>query len=789
VKPLEKSEEKEEKTKKRTMQRIKILSLLFACLVVASCSTTRKLKPGQVLYVGARVKINPDSAGSIANEKEVKKTLEAKTRPRPNKSFLGIKWKLQLYNLAGDSVKPRGLGNWLKNKVGEKPVLLSEVKVRYNNDVLKSYLISQGYLQAEVTGDTVVRNKKGRAIYTAYTGQRYKQNSVTFPKDTGTLTRTINTNKENSLIKVGDFYDLDTYKNERIRIDNDLKEKGYFYFSPDYMLIQVDSTIGRNMVDVRVKVKDIAPDAALKPYAIRNINIYPSYTIRRDSILRSLKPLQYKDFAIYDNRNTFKPKVFDRLVFFKKGEIYNRKDHNQSLNRMVNIGAFQDVRAEFLPLDSFKNNELDLNIYLTPLRKNSLSFSVTGTNKSSNFVGSEVKITQTTRNLFRGAEILDVSASGGFETQYSGQSRGLNSYSFTAEGKLTFPQFIVPFYKPQSTNAFIPKTVASLSYQLLSRGTIYKLNSFKTELGYNWKENLYKEHNLNPISINLVRPTKRDSLELDTLYRQTPGLENTLQEQFIIGSNYNFTFTNQMEDNRRNNTFFYGSLETGGNLWGLFVDKDAKGKRSLFDIPLTQFVRLEADLRNYHKIKRNLVWANRLNMGYGYAYGNSTSLPFVRQFFAGGSNDIRAFRARSLGPGTYKVDPNLAFADQAGDIKLLLSSELRFKIAGILHGAVFADAGNIWLRKEDKGVPGTTNVGRPGSEFKLKNALNELAIGTGAGLRVDATIFVIRLDGAFPIRKPYLPSGERWVINQVDFGSKTWRKENFILNIGIGYPF
>ena len=755
--------------------------LLFACLVLFSCSTTKRIKPGQFLYTGAEVKINPDSAGRIDDQKQVKKDLETKTRPRPNKSLLGIKWKLLIYNLAPDTVKPRGIGNWLKNKVGEPPVLLSEVKIKYNNDVLKSYLISQGYLQAEVTGDTLTKGKKGKAIYTANTGIRYKINSVTFPKDTGTLTNNINANKDKTLLKVGNFYDLDTYKNERIRIDNDLKESGYFYFSPDYLILQVDSTIGKNLVDIRVNVKNTAPEAGLKPYTIRNINIYPSYTLRRDSVLRRLKPLQYNDFNIYDNRNTFKPRVFDRLVFFKKNENYNRRDHNQSLNRMVNIGAFQDVRAEFLPIDSFRNDQLDLNIYLTPLKKNSLTFSVTGTSKSNNFVGSEVKLTQTTRNLFRGAEQLDVSASGGFETQVSGQSKGISSYSLTGEAKLTFPQFIVPFYKPKSTTAFIPKTIASISYQLLSRDTVYKLNSFKAEFGYNWKENMYKEHNFNPISVNLVRPTKRDPEELKDLYAKIPGLEYTLQEQFIIGSNYNFTFTNQMEQQRRNNLYFFGGVETGGNLWGLFVNKNAAGERTLFNIPLTQFVRFEADLRDYYKINRNVTWANRLNLGYGYAYGNSTSMPFVKQFFAGGSNDIRAFRARSLGPGTYKVPEDQVFADQAGDVKMMLNSELRFKLVSVLYGALFVDAGNIWLRKEDPE--------RPGSGFKPKNAFSELAVGTGAGLRIDATIFVIRLDGAFPIRKPYLPSGQRWVLNDVDFGSKTWRRENFILNIGIGYPF
>jgi len=756
---------------------------VLACLVYAGCSSTKSLKPGQILYTGADIIINPDSSGKIDDEKQVKADLKTKTRPRPNN-----KLKLAIYNFAGEPKKPKGLRNWIRKK-GEPPVLLSEVKLKYNNDVLTSYLLSEGYLQAAVTGDTVVKDKKGKAIYTAVTGDRYKINQITFPPDSGVLTKIINTNKDKSLLKVGDYYDLDVYKNERIRIDNDLKENGYFYFSPDYLIMQVDSTIGKNLVNITVKVKDIAPDAGLKPYTIKNVNIYPNYSLRRDTTLRSLKPLQYHDFNIYDDRNTFKPRLFDRLVFFQKGEVYNRKDHNQSLNRMVNVGAFQDVRAEFLPVDSFKNNQLDLNIYLTPLKKNSLTFSVTGTSKSNNFVGSEVKVTQTTRNLFRGAEQLDVSVSGGFETQTRGTSLGKNSLSLTAEGKLTFPRFIVPFYKPNSTTAFIPKTVASLSYQMLNRGSEYTLHAFKGEFGYNFKENVYKEHNFNPISISYISTGFPSTTTRDSLYNVNPLLRTTLENQFIIGSNYNFTYTNQMETNRRNNTYFYGAIETGGNLWGTFVPKDDEGRRSIFNVPLSQFVRLEADLRDYYKITRNLTWANRLNVGYGYAYGNSTSLPFVRQFFAGGSNDIRAFPARTLGPGTYKVPDDVIFADQGGDIKLMLNSELRFKLVSILYGALFVDAGNVWLRKEDTGIPGTTNNGRPGSEFKLKNALSELAVGTGAGLRVDATIFVIRLDVAFPVRKPYLAEGQRWVFDDIAFGNKDWRRQNLIFNIGIGYPF
>lgn len=768
---------------------IKSSLFILACLIWAACSTTKILKPGQILYTGADVKINPDSSVKIADQKAVKEILIDKTRPKPNKSILGVKAGLLIYNLAGEPTKPKGgLRNWIRKK-GEAPVLLSEVKIPYNNAVLTSYLISQGYLQSTVVGDTIVKGKKGKAIYTANTGARYKINSVSFPKDSAGLAHIVNEQKDKTLLKAGNFYDLEVFKSERERIDNDLKEQGYFYFSPDYLILQVDSTIGKNLVDIRIRVKDVAPDAGLKPYTIKDINIFPNYTLRKDSSLRKSTPEIYNDFKIYDPKHTFKAPLFNRLVFFKKGELYNRKDHNQSLNRMVNIGVFQAVKAEFVPIDSFKNNQLDLNIYLTPLKKNSLTFSVTGTSKSNNFVGSEVKLTQTTRNLFRGAEQLDVSASGGFESQFGGgASQGLNSYSFTAEGKLTFPRFITPFKGINSTNAFIPKTVALLSYQLLHRGSLYNINSFKGQYGYKWNENKYKEHSFNPISVNYVTSglLTSDSARKDSILNVTPGLINVLEKQFIIGSTYSFTYTNQFEDYRRNNIYFNGTLETGGNVWGMFAGKNNDGNKAIAGIALNRFVRVEADFRDYFKINKTVTWANRIDLGYGYAYGNQTTLPFVRQFFAGGTNDIRAWAARSIGPGSfyYKNNPKLAnsnYIDQSGDIKALISSELRFKLVSRLYGATFVDAGNVWLRKEDPA--------RPGSEFKLKDALSEFAVGTGAGLRVDASIFVIRLDVAFPIRKPYNEEGKRWVFDEIDFGSSSWRSNNLVYNIGIGYPF
>ncbi|RZL02935.1 MAG: hypothetical protein EOO89_28580, partial [Pedobacter sp.] len=371
--------------------------LLLAAIIITGCSTTKSLKPGQNLYTGAQVKINPDSARRLKDEKSTRKLLESKTRPRPNKRILGIPFKLLIYNLAGEPTKNKGFRYWLRNKVGEPPVLASEVKIKLNNDILTSTLISQGYLQATVTGDTITKNRKTKAIYTANTGVRYKINRITFPDDTSSISRIINENKQNTLLKVGNYYDLDVYKDERVRIDNDLKERGYFYFNPDYLIIQADSTIGKNLVNLWVRVKPIAPEESQKPYIINDITVYPNYILQRDSLIRKTPPLVYGDLKIIDRRNTFKPQVFDRLIFFDTGEVYNRKDHNLSLNRMVNVGMFKYVKADFVPTDSLKSNKLDLTFYLTPLKRNSLSLQTTLTNKSNNFVGSEIRVNQ----LFR----------------------------------------------------------------------------------------------------------------------------------------------------------------------------------------------------------------------------------------------------------------------------------------------------------------------------------------------------------------------------------------------------
>jgi outer membrane protein assembly factor BamA len=236
--------------------------------------------------------------------------------------------------------------------------------------------------------------------------------------------------------------------------------------------------------------------------------------------------------------------------------------------------------------------------------------------------------------------------------------------------------------------------------------------------------------------------------------------------------------------------YFAGTIDIAGNLLNAVqkqVKKSSDEPFVLFGSPYSQYARFDVDYRYYWQIDVHNKLATRLVLGTGFAYGNSTTLPYIKQFSIGGSNSIRAFPARSVGPGTYDVrsDPNQQgsafFIDQRGDIKLETNVEYRFDIIKSFKGALFVDAGNIWLLKEDPG--------RPGGKFDRDKFLKELAVGTGLGFRFDFSFFVLRLDIAFPLRKPYLPPNERWVIDKIDFGSPSWRGDNLVFNIAIGYPF
>lgn len=761
--------------------------LLPACMLVGllvSCGVTRHLPKDEKLYTGATIVLQSDSMGK-KEKKELISSLNTLIRPKPNKTLLGARYKLWWYYKAGNPKSEKSLRGWMKNKLGEAPVYLSMTNPKNTRAVLENFLENKGYFYATVTDSLISDNTTGKYLYTVIPSNRYTIRNVSFIGDSVGLEGYIQQIASQSLLKSGDPYDFEVIKTERERIDNWLKEKGFYLFNPDYILMKVDSTVGNHQVDIFTVVKKETPRLARRQWYINNIYIYPNYEPAADSIAID-SSFWHQRYFIIDPANAYKPKVFNRTIFFKPGELYNRTDHNKTLNRLVNVGTFRFVRNRFEELPAVNDSgRLNVYYYLVNAKRRSLRFESTGRTTSANFGGIEFNLNLRNRNTFRAAEQLMLKLYGGTDVQFAGQNKGYNIYRMGTEASITWPRFI-PF-KISPSGAFVPNTKLTMGYEWQQRQRLYTLNTLKASFGWLWKTSLREEQDFYPLNLTLVN-SSNVSEEYLRLIQADTLLARIIEEQLIIGPSYTYTYTNTIDLKKRNGFYYRGHLDLSGNLLGLLQGANAKNGavRKLFDVQYSQFFKMEHDLRYYRRLgtgNTQRVWVNRLNIGFGLPYGNSLQLPFIKQFFTGGSNNLRAFRVRSVGPGSYRP-PGAAggfLPDLVGDIKFEMNSELRFPLFSIFYGALFADAGNIWLYND--------NPLKPGAQFSSK-FLSELAVGIGAGLRLDiAGIFTMRLDLGMPVRKPWLAPSQRWVFNQIDFGNPAWRRENLVLNLAVGMPF
>lgn len=748
--------------------------LFFFSIILNACSNIKYLPKGQKLYTGGEVKIDDkDENLTKKDAKEVSKELQGLLRPRPNARILGLRVKLYIYNITR-TTKKKGLRHWLNTKLGEPPVLISEVDVDKNSEILQSRLQNEGYFQSQLSGDTASKGKTAKAVYTTQPGPTYTVRKIIFPAEKDDLDTAITGTSKKTLFVAGNNYNLDVIKNERIRIDARLKEEGFYYFAPENLIMRVDSSVANHQVDIYIKVKDATPDQARRIYSIKDIYVYPQYTLR-DTSLKLDSAVKYRWYNVIDPQNTIRPFVFKNSVLLKPGVVYNRTDHNKSLNRFINLGPFKFVKNRFenIAVDSTK---LNVFYFLTPYPKKSLQLDLLGRTNSANYTGTQINLNWKHRNAFKGAEAVTITLFGSNDVQFSGQNSGYNVYQLGAQGTLSWPRFISPF-DFKSDNAFIPHTNLTLGYTRVIRTKLYSLNSYTGSFGYEWKENIHITHDL-----NLINVTRVDAANVSQQYRDSiahtrnPTLAHVIDNQFIFGPSYAYTYTNTTET-YKTNTFYYNSKATfSGNIYGILTGADTlRGKVSkLFGVPFNQFIKIENEFRYYHKTGPNSSIASRIIVGVGLPYGNSTILPYSQQFFIGGTNSLRGFRARSIGPGTYTPEQYITNAsgflpDESGDIKIEGNIEYRPKLFSIVYGALFVDAGNIWDLRPHAGLPGAAFG---------KSFINQMAVDWGFGLRFDISVLVLRTDLGFPIRRPF-PPGQPY-----KFSSK-----GGVFNLAIGYPF
>lgn len=754
---------------------------LAAIVLIAGsgCSNTAYLAQGEKLYTGAELHI--EKKGEIPDEGALESQLEKLIVPEPNGKILGlVRVKLWLYNI--------GI---FKESMGEPPVLLQSVNPDRIATRMRTLLENKGYFQAEVDYKVHEEEKTGDIQYNVAVRPPYRINSLSVKGDTSQLLEAVRATMGGTVLKAGDPYDLSRLQQERVRIDAALKDKGFFFFTPDFILFQADSSVGGRLIDLSLTLRDHIPDEATLSFTIGNVYIYSGYALNRDSASAPAGDTVLVDGYHYiDIDGAFDPHVVIRSVFFARGSTYSRRDHDQTLNRLMNLGVFKFVSVRLVRADSADIPRLDAHIYLTPLLMKSIRFELQGVSKSNDLVGPVFDSSFRNRNLLRGAELFKLTVEAGFEIPVRGAETSGTSYELGSRAELEIPKFLVPFPAGEGTSLFVPKTRMALGLRLLHRIQYYQMFAVDASFGYDWKETLSKEHAFNPIAVTFAHLTNTTQQFKDLLATNT-FLRKSFEEQFTIGQTYSFTYADQLEKDRTNHVYFKGSVDLSGNVIHLVqsIFHEAGGTPAnpytFFGTPYSEYSRFDVDLRYYYNTSNEASSiASRLIAGIGIAHGNSSILPYVKQFYVGGSNSVRAFDARALGPGSYKTpDSALAqsFLDQAGDIKLEANVEYRFPIVSVFRGAVFVDAGNIWLRNDDPS--------RPGGTFSGKTFLNEIAVGTGVGIRLDLSFFILRFDLAFPLRVPYLPDGERWVTNRIDFGSGSWRKQNLVLNVAIGYPY
>jgi outer membrane protein insertion porin family len=785
----------------------RVLSFILIILFFSSCTGLKYISEKDPIYTGAEVKLVP--TGRVKARKKLKAALELNISAKPTGSILGIRPSMWLYYAMGTPKKKKGLKNFIKTKLGKPPVFMRDIDVEQTTKLLKSHLINNGFFKGDIKPQVVIKKKTGKVIYTAYVQRPYRIRDISFPKTDSLLFKNIDSIKQDSYLKTKQRYNLERLQAEQSRIEGELENYGFYYFDDRHLIFEADSTVGKRQIDLELKLETGVPAKAKRIYTLGEITIYPDYTLSIDSIVRTADTLKVNGYNYIDKRKNYRPKIITQIINLRPGKIYRREDREFTLSHLMSLGSFKFVDIKFTEA-ARDSSLLDANIYLTPYLKKSLRADLQAVSKSNNFVGPGLTLNFTNRNFLRGSERFKISVNTAYEVQISRKiPNPLNAFELGVDAGLSMPRFVSPLKVRYTNKKYLPTTEIQSGFRLQQRIGFFRLNSFNLGYGYTWRENTLKTHEFFPIDINFVK-LGHTSGAFDSLVNNNQFLKRSFENQFIIGARYSYTINTQINQERankyreqkfeRSHFYFNGKVDVAGNMIHLvqdgFDDSQRDEQQKIFGQPYSQFVKGEIDFRYYYQLSEKKLIATRINAGTGYAFSNSTVMPYIKQFAIGGSNSLRAFPARSIGPGTYNVRTDIGnnnsdsppntnsrtfFIDQRGDIKLEGNAEFRFDLTKVVKGAVFVDAGNIWLIRED--------VNRPGGKFDRDTFLKQLAVGTGAGLRFDFNFFVLRFDLALPLRKPWLPDGQRWVAKDIDLGSSTWRGDNLILNIAIGYPF
>lgn len=777
--------------KKEMKMRINnIVVALIAVLGFAGCSTTKNLPEGETLYTGIkRIEINEKDES--ANGEKTIEEVTATVSVAPNNSFLGsakyripIPFGLWIYN--NFQKYEKGLGRWIFRKMAATPVTVSSVnpdtRVKIASNLLKDY----GYFNGNVTY-TVDSTRNPRAVKLSYQidmGKPYYIDTVLYEGFTGRADSLIRKHFDERLIHRNDNFDVTRLNEERERLVTLFKNNGYYFFRSEYITFLADTLMRPGYINLKIIPKSNTPKEAKTKYIIgkTDINLIGYNGEQPDDSICA------RDFTVhyFGEKPELRYGVLRKRFLYRSGETYSQLRMNYTQEALARLGVFKFNEFQYTPRNGSDTLDIKVNSMFDLPYDSELEFNLT--TKDTKQTGPGAKFNLSRKNFMRMGASLNLELKGSYEWQTSstvdGRSSVMNSYELGAALSLDFPRLILPWIKNRIDPFRFPSNTNFKVYaEQINRARYFKMLSFGGTVSYSFQPKRSIKHSVTPL--NLAFNTLQNCTdEFNQIAAQNPMLFYSLSDQFIPSQSYTLTYDNSFRK-RKNRLWWENSLTSAGNvtslIYAVFGQKFTEKDKKLLGTPFAQFLKYSSEVRN-------TIWFNDMHQlaframgGIIWSYGNKTIAPYTEQFYVGGANSIRAFTIRSIGPGRYRPSESntYSYVDQTGDIKLEANMEYRFRIlskfaGGNLNGAVFLDAGNVWLLREDPA--------RPDAQFTFNHFFDSIALGTGAGIRYDLDFLVLRLDLGIALHVPY-DTGKKGYYNIPRF------KDGMGLHFAIGYPF
>jgi outer membrane protein assembly factor BamA len=763
----------------------RVLTLLAVICHFSSCGVKKYLNDSQALLVKNKVEIEEPY------RKETATNIVKYYRQKPNNRFMLIINSRPYFYIRGSQGKDNWWKKFERTTLGEPPVLVDSVFIHSTLRSFASYLNTEGYYYPEIGYTLAVnRRKKATVTYHVKLNKQYVFGEYHLQVSDKEIFMLVEKNMKETLIKTGRGFHHDNLKKEQERIIDLLRNNGYYGISTESIDFDIDTTSPDGFVQVGLNIRNATDSTLHKRFYVEGISV---------DIERNLGSLNTNTDTFTANGITYNlggyklnPNVLRRNIQFETGELYSQQKLNRTYSRVTDLGVFRFINIQTKLRESNDSGYVLYNVRLIPAVKYSFTFEPqaitsdqnnTVNNQSSRNYGIAFLTQVTNRNVFRNAEILQLSFRSSFEAQGSvepGRLINATEQSLTASiimpRTLWFPRF------DKNLNFQSTRTIISSS-AIYEVNTTYKRTVFTTGLGYQFNKKLFT-YFFNPLEVSFVRSYIID----DELRKQSETdifLQNTFSNNLILDTRYGLIFTNKsIAQGLSYVTIRWDAIELAGNMLTAINNltgkqKEEDGSYSLFGVKYAQYAKTAVDFRYNTNYDLNNASVFRLFTGLAIPYGNTPQyVPFDRRYFTGGVNSLRAWKPRAVGPGTFSEPEQLDFS---GEVKIEVNSEYRFNIYHKwFEGALFTDAGNVWAMRVDPS--------RPGSHFEIGNVLRSLAWDMGVGVRLNFEIVIIRFDFAIPIRDPSEAQSERWVIKGMTT-SPSWIPKNTQVNFGIGYPF